>query len=64
MGPHIPETIGVSTFNKDTSRQFYNERMQLYLEIDISDVRLGAGHLQARDGMWFPKYEASDNSVL
>ena len=36
----------------------------LYLGTDASDVRLKAGHLQARVVLWFPKDEAPDNTVL
>ena len=37
---------------------------ELYLETDVSGVRLGAGHFQVRDGMWFPKDKALDKSVF
>ena len=41
----------------------YNEKKQLYLEIDIYSVRLGASLLQARDRMWYPRYKAPKNTV-
>ena len=36
----------------------------LYLECDASGIGLDAWLLQVRDGMSFPRYEASNNVVL
>ena len=44
--------------------KFYNKKEPLYLETDTSGVRLGAGLLQVRDGIWFQKNEALDKVVL
>ena len=49
---------------KDASMKFYNEREKLYLEINTSGVRLGAGLPQTRERMCFPKGEEPDNSAL
>ena len=38
---------------KDASMKLYNERKQLYLEIDISGVGLVAGLKQVKDRMQF-----------
>ena len=46
---------------KNETMAFYNEKQQLYLETNASDVRLGASLLQAWDWMWFPRDEASDS---
>ena len=43
---------------------FYNEKEQLYLEIDASGVGLGASLLELRDGMWFARNEVPDNAVI
>ena len=40
---------------KNATMTFYNEKAQLYLEIDVSDVGLGTSFLQAREGMQFPR---------
>ena len=42
---------------------FYNEKEQLYLETDPSDIGLGASLLQARGRMQFPRNEAPNNSA-
>ena len=44
---------------KNATMVFYNERVQLYLETDISGV-----DLQVRDGMHFPRNEATDNQCF
>ena len=49
---------------KGVSMAFFNEKEQLYLETDVSGVSLKATLLQARDGMQFPKDEASNNMAL
>ena len=43
---------------------FSNGSEQLYLETDASGAGLGAGLLEARDGMWLQKDKAPDNSAL
>ena len=43
---------------------FYKENKQLDLETDASGVRLGAGLLQLKDRMQFPRDEVPDKSVL
>ena len=50
--------------SKDTLMKFFNEKEQLYLETDALGFNLGAGLLQMRDRMEFPKDEVPDNSVL
>ena len=49
---------------KDATVEFYNEKEQMYLEIDGSSVGLGANLVQVRDGMWFPKNEAPNIAAL
>ena len=44
--------------------KFYNQNKQLYLETDVSGVRLGVGLLQERGRIQFPKDEEHDNLVL
>ena len=43
---------------------FSNGKKHLNLERDTLHVGLGAGLLQMRDGMQFPRNEASDNAAL
>ena len=53
-----------NTIMKNPTMLFYNEKQQLYLEIDASGVILVASVLQMRDRRWFPRNEAPDNTVL
>ena len=48
---------------KDTCLKFYNEMEPVYLETGASDIDVGARLLQVRDGMSYPRDEASDNLV-
>ena len=43
---------------------FYNEKVQLYLETDVSGVYLGASLLQVRDRMQFPRNKSPNNAAL
>ena len=43
--------------------KFYNEKEQLYLEVNMYAPDLGAGLLQAKEGMNYPCEEAPDNTV-
>ena len=42
----------------------YNENEELYLEIDVYTVSLGASLPKMRDGMLLPRNKALDNAVL
>ena len=49
---------------KDICTKFYDTSRPLYLETDASDVDLGAGLLQVRDGMNCGHDEVPDNAKL
>ena len=53
-----------SLINKDMSIVFYSEKEQPYLETGANGVGLRASLLQVREGMQFPKDEASNNMAL
>ena len=42
---------------------FYNEKWQLYLEIDALEISLGSS-VYMRDGMQFSRNEVPDNAAL
>ena len=52
-----------SIIMKDAPIKFYTKNDQLYLETDVSCVRLG-GPCKVRGRMQFPENEAPDNSAL
>ena len=49
---------------KNVTIVFYNEKEQLYLEMDALGVELGAGLVSVRDRMWFPRNEAPQSAAL
>ena len=64
MEQHIPKTVQVSKFHHYKRCVNDDENEQLYLETELSGVKLWAGILLVRDEMWLPKDDASDNIVL
>ena len=49
---------------KDKTMSFYNEKEQLYLEVDESGVDFRTNLLQVRDRIWFPRNEMPNNGTL
>ena len=49
---------------EDAAMAVYNEKEQLYLETDTSDVDLTGSLMQVRDGMQSPRYAAPNNATL
>ena len=49
---------------KNVTVTFYNEKEQLYLETDTSDVNLRTSLLQGRNILWFLRNEAPENAAL
>ena len=43
---------------------FHNEKEQLFLETDVSNISLGISLLQVRDRMWHLRDEASNIAAL
>ena len=54
------EQIVPRTGQKDTCMKFYDGKQSLYIETDVSEVGLGAGLLQLRDGKNFLHDETPD----
>ena len=52
---------GKTIIKYDACMNFYNLKEPIYLETDTSGVGQGAGLLQVRDGMQFPRDEVTDN---
>ena len=55
---------GNSLIKKYGSMAFYNEKEQLYLEMDMLGVSLRASLLQSRDEVQFSNDETSDNMAV
>ena len=53
-----------SIIKENACTKFYNETQPLYLETDVSGVRLVVSLLKTRSGTSCPRDKASDNSIL
>ena len=65
--PHTcPKTLEESKaiIKEDACMKFYDETKPLYIETDVSGIRLGAALLQTTDNMSCHRDEAPDNSIL
>ena len=53
-----------ASITEDACIRFYNKKEPVYLETNTIGVGLGTGLLQVRDGIYYPKDIAPENTIV